>query len=58
MLEKLNEKLRNKSFPPKKFFGNKDIKFVEDRKKQLEYFLNQISVDRSIDFLKFAKQVK
>jgi len=28
MLEKLNEKLGKKSFPPKKLFGNKDKKFV------------------------------
>jgi hypothetical protein len=35
MLEKLNSKLGKSSFPPKKLFGNKDIKFVDKRRKQL-----------------------
>jgi hypothetical protein len=29
MLEKLNEKFNKQSFPGKKFFGNKDKKFIE-----------------------------
>lgn len=43
MLEKLNEKLGKSSFPPKKFFGNKDKKFVAERKTLLEFYLNEIS---------------
>lgn len=35
MLQRLNEKVGSKHFPPKKYFGNKDKKFVEQRKKQL-----------------------
>lgn len=35
MLEKLNEKLQKSSFPPKKIFGNKDPKFITERKKLL-----------------------
>lgn len=58
MLEKLNQKLGKKSFPAKKYFGNKDKKFVAERKKQLEYFLNEISEERSVEFLKFVKQIK
>jgi hypothetical protein len=31
---------------------------VAERKKQLEYFLNEISAERSAEFLRFVKQIK
>ncbi len=50
LLEKLNEVVKSPLFPPKKIFGNSNVKFVEKRKKDLENFLNSLSKGRNEHF--------
>lgn len=57
-LQNLSIKLGNKGFPPKKLFGNKDPKFIEQRKQELQNYLNAKALEKSPEFLEFVRQIQ
>lgn len=57
-LEVLDERLGGMGLPQKKWFGNKNVSFVEKRKVELEKYLNKIAQCRKAEFYQFVKQIK
>jgi hypothetical protein len=58
MLESLSSRVGSRGFPPKKWFGNKDPEFIEERKGQLQEYLNRLAKGRSKEFFHFVLQIK
>ena len=58
LLEVLDGKLGGLGFPAKKFFGNRNISFVEKRKVELEHYLNRAAGSGKTELYRFIKQVK
>jgi hypothetical protein len=57
-LEALHRRAGGQGFPGKKIFGNKDPLFIEERKKQLEAYLNGIANSNNRELLKLVSQIK